>query len=65
LIFFAKVFNDYFPDTKWKYGVWAVSITGTIIEAYFRAKSGEHFPTDVIAGSLVGGSIGFFIPHLH
>jgi membrane-associated phospholipid phosphatase len=65
LIFFAKVFNDYFPDTKWKYGVWGLSITGTVLESYFRAKSGEHFPTDVIAGSLVGGSIGFFLPYLH
>jgi hypothetical protein len=64
-IFTAKAFNDYFPDSKLKYGIWGVSITGTALQAYFRAKSGKHFPTDVIAGSLVGGSIGFLVPHLH
>ena len=65
LIFFAKVFNDYFSDSDWKYGVWGLSITGTTLQAYFRAKSGRHFPTDVIVGSLVGGSLGFLIPYLH
>ena len=64
-IFTAKVFNDYFPDSKLKYGIWGVSITGTALQAYFRAKSGKHFPTDVIVGSLVGGSLGFLIPQLH
>lgn len=65
LIFTAKTFNDYFPDSKLKYGLWGVSITGTALQAYFRAKSGRHFPTDVIAGSLVGGSLGYLVPHLH
>jgi hypothetical protein len=64
-IFTAKAFNDYFPDSKLKYGIWGVSITGTALQAYFRAKSGKHFPTDVIVGSLVGGSIGFLVLHLH
>ncbi|MEL6926019.1 MAG: hypothetical protein AAFO94_18400, partial [Bacteroidota bacterium] len=35
-IFFAKVFNDYYPDSKWRYGVWAVSVTGTVLGAYYR-----------------------------
>jgi membrane-associated phospholipid phosphatase len=65
LIFLAKVFNDYFPDTNWRYGVWGLCITGTITEAWFRVKSGAHFPTDVLVGSLVGGAIGYFIPCLH
>ena len=65
LVFTAKTFNDYFPDSKLRYGVWGVSITGTALQAYFRAKSGRHFPTDVIAGSLAGGALGFFIPQIH
>jgi hypothetical protein len=65
LVFLAKVFNDYFPDTNWKYGVWAFSLAGITLEDYFRVKSGNHFPTDVIVGSLVGGSIGFFMPWFH
>lgn len=65
LTFLAKVFNDYFPYSKLKYGIWGICITGTTLQAYFRARSGNHFPTDVIVGSLVGGSLGFLIPYLH
>ena len=65
LTFFAKVFSDTYPDSKWKNWVWGASLTGTALGAYFRAKSGKHFPTDVIVGSLVGGGIGYLIPHLH
>jgi hypothetical protein len=64
-IFLAKVFTDYFPESNWKYGIWGLSISGTTLQAYFRARSGKHFPTDVIVGSLVGGSLGYLIPHLH
>ena len=28
-------------------------------------RAGEHFPTDVIMGSLVGAGIGVLVPHFH
>lgn len=65
LIFFAKIFNDYYPDSKWRKVVWAGSIAGTGLGAFFRAKSGKHFPTDVLVGSTVGAGLGLLIPHLH
>jgi undecaprenyl-diphosphatase len=30
-----------------------------------RVRAGEHFPTDVIAGSLAGAMVGVLVPHLH
>ena len=30
-----------------------------------RVRAGEHFPTDVIAGSIAGAGIGIIVPHLH
>jgi membrane-associated phospholipid phosphatase len=30
-----------------------------------RVRAGAHFPTDVIAGSIVGAGIGVAVPHLH
>ena len=30
-----------------------------------RVRAGQHFPTDVIAGSLAGAGIGIIVPHLH
>jgi undecaprenyl-diphosphatase len=37
----------------------------TAFVSYERVRSGEHFPTDVIAGSLAGASVGVLVPHLH
>ena len=37
----------------------------TTFVAYERVRSGNHFPTDVMAGALAGTSIGALIVHLH
>ena len=33
--------------------------------SYERVRAGQHFPTDVIMGALVGAGIGVLVPHLH
>jgi undecaprenyl-diphosphatase len=37
----------------------------TTLVAYARVRAGEHFPTDVIAGSMAGVGVGVLVPHLH
>ena len=47
---------------------WITLGVGTLLTAfisYERVRSGEHFPTDVIMGSLAGAGIGVLVPHLH
>jgi len=34
----------------------------TAFVSYERVRSGEHFPTDVIMGSLAGAGIGVHVP---
>lgn len=63
--FGAKVFSDYFPDSKWKPYIWGAAATIPALTGYFRVKAGKHFPTDVITGYLVGGALGILIPHFH
>jgi undecaprenyl-diphosphatase len=47
---------------------WITLGVGTALTAfvsYERVRAGEHFPTDVIMGSLVGAGIGVLVPHFH
>jgi membrane-associated phospholipid phosphatase len=37
----------------------------TTFVSYERVRAGEHFPTDVIAGSMAGAAVGVLVPHLH
>jgi membrane-associated phospholipid phosphatase len=43
----------------------AAGILMTSFVSYERVRSGEHFPTDVMAGALAGASIGVLVPHSH
>jgi membrane-associated phospholipid phosphatase len=63
--FFARVFSDYYPDSKLKPYVWGLAISLPALTGYLRIRGGQHYPTDVLAGYLLGGSIGYFIPVLH
>ncbi|MBX2873581.1 MAG: phosphatase PAP2 family protein [Saprospiraceae bacterium] len=63
--FFARTFSDYYPESPWKPYVWGVSIALPALTGYLRVRGGQHYPTDVIAGYLLGGTIGYLIPSLH
>ncbi len=65
--FIAKVMIDYHPNAKGKYKaiVWAGAVLIPAATAVLRVNAGKHFPTDVIAGYMVGASIGYLIPQLH
>jgi len=65
IFFTAKVFSDYYPDSKWKPLIWTAAATIPAITGYLRVRGGRHYPTDVLAGYAVGATIGYFIPHLH
>jgi len=63
--FTAKIFSDFYPDSPWKPVVWGSAALIPAVMGYFRVAAGKHYPTDVIAGYLVGGTIGFLVPHFH
>lgn len=63
--FLAKVFSDYYPDSKWKGWIW---LAASVIPAWTgveRVLAGKHFPTDVITGYTVGALCGYIIPEIH
>jgi membrane-associated phospholipid phosphatase len=63
--FTAKVFNDYFPNSRAKPWVWvgAGVVSGSV--AAGRLIGGKHFPTDNLIGLAVGTSVGILVPHFH
>lgn len=63
--FTAKVYSDLYPDSKWRYLVWAGAFAAPAMTGYLRVKAGRHYPTDVMVGYGIGAVIGFLIPHLH
>ncbi len=63
--FAARVFSDYYPDSKWKPVVWAAAAAVPAVTGYLRVRAGRHYPSDVIAGYAAGALAGYFIPHLH
>lgn len=63
--FTAKVYADYHPESKWNTVVWSAAALVPAATGYFRVKAGRHFPSDVIVGYIVGGSIGYFVPFFH
>jgi undecaprenyl-diphosphatase len=43
----------------------ATTIAMTTFVSIERVRAGEHFPTDVLAGSVAGAMVGAFVPHFH
>lgn len=53
------------PRSPVKYVVLGSGLLLTSLTAISRVESGQHFPTDVIVGALVGGFAGVVVPWLH
>ena len=64
-VFLSTVCSDYFPGSSWTPFVWAGSLSAATAVGILRVTSGQHFPTDVIIGAVVGSGIGFLVPLVH
>ena len=53
------------PDGAIPWVVLGTGTAATAVVATGRVLSGDHFPTDVLLGAALGGSMGFLIPALH
>lgn len=61
----AKVFSDYSDNRTAKSLVWTGAVVVPAVVAFLRVHSGHHFPSDVIAGYMIGATIGYLVPELH
>ena len=53
------------PGTPRPWITLAIGTGVTAVASFGRVRSGKHFPTDVIAGAMVGVGIGVLVPHVH
>ena len=65
MFFTAKVFSDLYPHSKWRHVGWVVASAYSGYTAWLAIDAGHHFPTDVIAGTIIGAGTAFLIPTLH
>jgi membrane-associated phospholipid phosphatase len=63
--FAAKVFSDFYPNSKYRPYVWALAALIPAWTGAERVLAGKHFPTDVVAGYVFGAMVGYFVPHIH
>lgn len=63
--FTAKVYADFYPESKWRPFVWTAAAAIPAVTGYMRVKGGKHYPSDVIVGYAVGAATGILVPHLH
>lgn len=61
----AKVFSDYYPQSRYVPYVWAGAVAGSVATGAFRMAGGKHFFSDVVSGLLWGGFVGYWVPESH
>lgn len=61
----AKIFSDYSDNPTHEALVWTAAALTPIATGFLRYEAGKHFPTDIIAGYFIGGTIGYLVPWLH
>jgi membrane-associated phospholipid phosphatase len=61
----AKIFSDYSDNRTHEALVWTGAVIVPAVTGILRYESGQHFPSDIIAGYFVGATIGYLVPWLH
>jgi hypothetical protein len=63
--FVAQAYADYHPDSKFKWVMYGIAGAATLATGYLRHRAGEHFPSDILVGTVIGTASGLLTPKLH
>ncbi|HNP47746.1 MAG TPA: phosphatase PAP2 family protein [Bacteroidia bacterium] len=61
----ASVYTMTHPDNKRDPWIWTGAVLIPLTTGYLRYKAGKHFPSDILAGFIIGSINGILIPQLH
>ena len=62
---FAMTYWLRHPDSPWRWAVAGGSVAAATLAGYGRVGAGRHFPSDHIAGQVIGTAFGILIPLAH
>lgn len=62
---FATTFWLRHPESPWRWVVASGSVVAAGLAGYGRVGAGRHFPSDIIAGQLIGTAFGILVPLTH
>jgi membrane-associated phospholipid phosphatase len=62
---FAYLFHKRHPTSRWRYVFWFAGPIVALGAGAFQMSTGNHFPSDLVAGGLIGGAVGIINPWLH
>jgi membrane-associated phospholipid phosphatase len=64
-VFLGTVYGELHPEGPGRGWVWAGGLAAATAVGWLRIESGRHFPTDVLAGAVVGAAAGWLVPRWH
>ncbi len=64
-VFLSTTYSKLHPHSPARTWVWVGSLAAAGTVGYLRYRAGEHFPTDLIGGAVIGASAGYLVPRLH
>jgi len=64
-VFLSSTYSKLHPHSSARPWVWVGSLVAAGTVGYLRYRAGEHFPTDLIGGAVIGASAGYLVPRLH
>ncbi|MEY2962881.1 MAG: hypothetical protein RL754_142 [Bacteroidota bacterium] len=64
-VFLASTHDELYDAPMRSAALWTVSLGLAGYTAYARYEAGKHFPTDILAGAIIGSALGYGIPKLH
>ena len=64
-VFTGEWFSEFYPQSPYRGVVWALALSAAGIEGMLRIAAGKHYPTDVVAGALVGTGVSLAVIQVH
>lgn len=64
-VFLASTHDEIFDAPIRSTIIWSGALGLATTTGYLRYKAGKHFPSDILAGAVIGSAMGYWVPKMH